>query len=511
MSQSRTIFYAAWLRIALLCVMPGILLSACSGGPSNTTSSGPIEITYQYPAFNTSKDVQAVQDAMNNLLKQKINATIKLQPIDVGSYDQKMKLLFASGQSCDIVFTAPWINNYYQNVTQGNLIPLDDLLKQDAPKTLASLSPAIWNAARVNGKIYGVINQQTFIRRVGVGVRKDLAEKYHLDLNSINSFQDLTPFLQQIKQNEPGVTPISSSAEDGNESGYLYYSNYLNMDIVDGLSTDHGLLVIRANDSGRKVVNAATQPEFKQLVDLTRQWYQAGYYLKDPLPTADLDAAWRSGKFAVEVGVMNADSAGQLQNRFGQAFVTKAFGTPILTTGGTVATMNGICRTSAHPDVAMKILELLNTDQQVYRLITHGIEGKHYVVVDKDKGVIGFPPGVDASTDGYNPDTPWMFGNLFNSYYNLPSIVGAWDTMKQINASATPSVALGFAFNPEKVKTQIAQITSVVKQYGIPIYRGQVDATTALPIYLQKLKDAGIDDVIAELQTQVDAWAKTQK
>src|SRR5204863_4678809 len=137
---------------------------------------------------------------------------------------------------------------------------------------------------------------------------------------------------------------------------------------------------------------------------------------KDPLPTADLDAAWRAGKFAIEVGVMNADSAGQLENRYGHVFVTKPFGTQMLTTSGAVATMNGICRSSAHPDADMKFLELLSTDQQVYRLITHGIEGKHYVVTDKKNGVIGFPAGVDASTDGYNPDTPWMFGNLFNSY-----------------------------------------------------------------------------------------------
>lgn len=508
MSQRRVTRSMFARMTAFLAILLGVLLAACGGTTQNT---GPVQITYMYPTFNTVKDVQLVQDAMNVLLKQKINATIKLQPIDVGAYDQKMKLLFASGQQCDIVFTAPWTNNYYQNVNQGNLQPLDDLLARYAPKTFASLSPTVWDAARVNGKIYGVINQQPFTRRVGVGIRKDLADKYHLDLSKINSFQDLVPFLQQIKQNEPGVTPIASAAEDGNEAGYPYYSSYFGWDIVDGINTDHGLLVIRGDDSTRQVINAAAQPEFKQIVDLARQWYQAGYYLKDPRPAADLDAAWRAGKYAIELGVMNPDSAGQLQNRFGHEFVTKAFGDPLLTTSGTIATMNGICRSSAHPDVAMKLLELLSTDKQVYRLITHGIEGKHYVITDQKNGVIGFPTGVTAATVGYNPDTPWEFGNLFNSYYNTESIVGAWDQMRQINASAKGSVALGFAFNPEKVKTQIAQITSVEQQYGVPLLRGMVDPATGLPVYLQKLKDAGIDQVIAEIQSQVDAWAKGKK
>ncbi len=306
------------------------------------------------------------------------------------------------------------------------------------------------------------------------------------------------------------MTPLGLQDATGNGAGYLYYSSLLGLDIVDGVSTDQGILAIRADDPSRKVLNVATLPDFKQLIDLTRQWHLAGYYPQDPLPPADYNAAWRAGKFAVEIAVVNPDSAAQLKNRFGYDFVTKAFGTPILTTAGAIATMNGICRTSAHPDVAMKFLELLNTDKQVYRLLTHGIEGQDYVVVDKANGVIGFPPGKDASTVGWNPDTPWMFGNLFNSYYTDKAIVGAWDQMRQINAAATPSTALGFSFNPDKVKTQIAQILSVEKQYGDPILKGLVDPNTALPQYLQKLKEAGIDDVIAELQTQMDTWAKNK-
>ena len=34
----------------------------------------------------------------------------------------------AAGEACDIIFTAPWINSYANNVANGVLAPLDELL-----------------------------------------------------------------------------------------------------------------------------------------------------------------------------------------------------------------------------------------------------------------------------------------------------------------------------------------------------------------------------------------------
>src|SRR5260370_22319995 len=45
-------------------------------------------------------------------------------------------------------------------------------------------------------------------RPIGPRVRKDLADKYGLDLTKVNTFDDLTPFLAAVKAGEPKVTPI---------------------------------------------------------------------------------------------------------------------------------------------------------------------------------------------------------------------------------------------------------------------------------------------------------------
>src|SRR5207249_8600399 len=92
----------------------------------------PVKLTYAY-AGNLQKDLPLVQNAINAILVKKINATAKLNLLSWGVYDQKMKLAFATGQAGDIIFTAPWINNYYQLVANGDLLPLDELLPNCAP------------------------------------------------------------------------------------------------------------------------------------------------------------------------------------------------------------------------------------------------------------------------------------------------------------------------------------------------------------------------------------------
>src|SRR5229473_1065109 len=243
----------------------GPLLSACDwfakSGPTSAT-----EVAYTYPTFTPVPDVALVQDAMNKILKPEYGVTIKLNPIDFGAYDQKQKLAVAAGDVQDIVYSVPWVNNYYVNVAQGALKPLDGLLKSHAPKTYASMTVQAWQATKVKGKIYGVLNQQPWTRPIGPRVRKDLADKYGLDLTQINTFQDLTPWLAAVKKGEPGVTPIGYGSIS--DQGMPYSAALLGYEIVDGVSTDAGIIGVKANDPNLKVVNIATLPDFLQQVKL---------------------------------------------------------------------------------------------------------------------------------------------------------------------------------------------------------------------------------------------------
>jgi putative aldouronate transport system substrate-binding protein len=157
----------------------------------------------------------------------------------------------------------------------------------------------------------------------------------------------------------------------------------------------------------------------------------------------------------------------------------------------------------------MQVLEMLNTDVDVYNLLCKGIEGKHWGWADKEAKVI--KPGPNNAD--YNPNTDWEFGNQFLAYYIDPeqARIKAWDATYKLNQESPVSTAMGFNFNTEPVKTELANVSAVYKELAEPLLAGKVDPATALPELQARLEEAGIQKVIEETQKQLDEWAKTKK
>lgn len=470
-----------------------------SGASANIA---PAEVILTYRAV-PQRDTQLVQDALNELLKTKQpGTTVKLVPIDPGSYEQKIKLAFAAGDKMDLLFTASWTNNFWQNVAQGNFMPLDDLLNKYAPKLLTSRPQSIWNGSKVSGKIYAVSNLNYYLQPWGAEIRQDLVDKYKLDLDAVKKFEDLEPFMDKVKAD--GITPIYSDDQTG---GFIFRPAYFKYDAVVDLAG----VVVKADDPELKVFSEYHTPEFKQLADLARKWYNAGYYTKDPLPTADAIAGMTNGKFAMKLHQTGPDVVPLMKGQFNRDFVMKTLSPQIYLTSSAVdSNLLALSRTSTNPERAVMLLELLNSDVETYNLLCKGIEGKHWVWVDQFKKLIGLPPGVTAQTSGYNPNTDYLFGNVFNSYYVTPESVGVWDKESQEVKNGLPSQALGFAADLTKLSTEAAQVTSVIKQYAYPMMKGQLDPATGLNEFLTKLTQAGQDKIIAEVQSQINTWKTTK-
>jgi putative aldouronate transport system substrate-binding protein len=490
--------------IVLAVVVLG-LIAACSSqlappptaAPASTDESDPTKlppVELRYVIFGKEQpDLDEVMKAFSDLVQQKINATVKVDWLDGGAFNDKVNLMNAGGEAYDLVFTAPWRNNYYQNVNNGSLIPLDDLLPKYAPKLWASMPPTTWDAARVNGKIYGVINQQIFVKPFGPIIRKDLADKYGLDLTAISGYEDpaFTDFMQKVKAGESDLKSVMNNLPTWHELwGY---------DPID-----QGLFVtaVAFDDPSAKVVSWVETDGFKRLAKLLRAWQVAGFYPAEPMQTADADAALKAGQLAMTHAVVKPGGDLEAEAKYGQPFVSKAFAPIMLTTGGVVATLTGVSATSENPERAVMLLELINTDPEVYNLLAKGIEGKHWTWVDKDKKLIKL-----AENSGYNPNQDWAFGNQFNAYYIKPEQVGVWEETYQLNQNAKPSPVLGFTFDRKPVETEIAQVSGVVSAKLSPIYKGEVeDVDAAIADLVAELKKAGLDKIIEEANRQVQAW-----
>ena len=105
----------------------------------------------------------------------------------------------------------------------------------------------------------------------------------------------------------------------------------------------------------------------------------------------------------------------------------------------------------------------------------------------------------------------WEFGNQFNAYLLPGQKDTLWQDTIDLNNSAYKSGILGFMFNPDPVKNEIALCSSVIEEYSGGLETGSVDPDVYLPKFLEKLKNAGIDKVLQESQKQLYEWRNNKK
>ncbi|MBB6671402.1 ABC transporter substrate-binding protein [Cohnella nanjingensis] len=492
-------------------LLAGGVWAALRGGASS--GSGPSAVSPSRPAHEAAvasdadrivmvfpsgspRDLQLVEDEMNRYLLTKINAVVDLKPIDMGSWWDKTGLMFASNEQIDLLFTAGWMK-FGDEVAKGKLLPLDDLLERYGQGIQGILNPSIIEAGKLNGSIYGLVANKEFASSKGLVLRKDLIDKYGIDLSRVKTLADMTPIFAAIKQGEPGVYPLQAQAE---RSPFTYMMQY---GLFDMLGDGPGVLA--REDASMTVVSMADTPQFAAYAQLMYEWNRAGYLNPDAATTKDNEyEAVKAGRAFAFAESLKPGFEIQASRNTGMPMATVPLTKPYTTTADTTSAMFAVTKNAKHPEKAMMLLNLLYTDPYLLNLLDWGIEGKHYV--KKAGNLIDYPAGVNARNVGYNLNQAWMFGNLLNSYLWANEDPNLWERYRDFNAQADKSLALGFVFDPARVKNEIAACANVEADFGPAINTGGLDPQIVLPRYRQKLKEAGADKVIREKQRQLDAW-----
>ncbi|MBW7455736.1 extracellular solute-binding protein, partial [Paenibacillus sepulcri] len=307
MKQRRRLFSSMLaLVIVLTMVLAGCSQNGNSGsnakesGTSNTPSDNtqnnanapaaepekpvlePVELSIYYPGTE-QKDTVAVEEELNNQLKDKINATIKIHAIDWGSWAQKINLMVSSGEPFDLMFTAGW-DNFSGNVAKGAFLELNDLIDQYAPETKKQINPFYLTGTAVKGKNYAIPVEKELASQFGIVLNKSMVDKYKFDLTTIKTFADLEPMLQTINENEPDVTPFWANR---NVVGDLP---------IEAVGNNQVPGAIMIGDTNAKIINQFETPEMKDLLNLMRSWNQKGFFQEDPATKKDAAAANKAGK-----------------------------------------------------------------------------------------------------------------------------------------------------------------------------------------------------------------------
>ena len=463
------------------------ILAGCGSGGNASSSGGegekPVNLVW-YVIGKPQNDGELVEEEVNKYIKDKINATVDIKHIDFGDYSQKMNVIANSGEEYDLAFTCSWAFPYLDNARKGAFLELNDLIDSHGNDLKNVIDERLWKGAEVDGNVYAVPNQKEIAGAPMWVFDKELVEKYNIPYEDIHTVDDLEPWLALIKEKEPDFVPFYTQGDGIPLEGLE--------DITSGLG-------IFYDDESLTVKNMYETEELKHLFTKLREFYEKGYI--------NQDAAVSNMKNEVKRFVWKADGQPYAENGWGQALgrevVTSSIVSPYVTNASTTGAMTAISSTSKHPEKAMELINLVNTDSTLRNLLMFGIEGTHYEKVSDNQ--------IKRDPNGPYSVTSWAYGNLFDTYVLDSDPVDKWDAFEEFNQKAKTSTILGFKFDTEKVVTQMSAVSNTFKEFIKPLYTGSVETEETLEKLNKKLYDSGLEDIKVELQRQLDEWKKENK
>lgn len=458
----------------------------------------------------TNGQFEKVQAKWNELLKAKVNANLSMTWVEWTDWYTKYNLLLASGQSLDLITTASDWLDLWPNAQKGAFMNIETLLPKYAPKTYGEVTKENWAQSSYNGHIVAIPEDQ-YTQWVNHGFlyRGDWAKEFGIT-EPITNWETFGKYLQGIKDKKPGVIPwdLAAGGYSGASGWFQSKTTGVNIDAVPtalGTSLFNG----KSADDPFTVVGPYMEQTFMDYATTMKKWGDAGYWRADALNYKGDDmVAMQAGKNGVKqhhtqtfigsTDIMNKKQPGSDLQFF-----------PFSAEGGNLVSMPithgamSVGASSKNPERALMVYDLIRNDSEVYKLVNWGMEGVQYTVKD---GIKSQPEGYDDTKDGFYSD---FWGGRMDKF-ELPSatVYSGWKEVYAAYDKIKKPYPYGqFAFDKTPVDAEIAALSDVSNKYLPSISVGQAgDPEKAVTEFREKLKAAGYDKLLAEVQKQMTAY-----
>ena len=453
-----------------------------------------------------------VEAAVNAYIEPLIGAKVSYHIIGWGDWNDKAINALQSGEKMDLIFTADW-EGYGIEVAGGLLLPLDDLLDQYGQGIKDTLPQTFLDGVKVNGVLYGIPTNKELCVPEGFIVNKTAAAEIGWDVvaddPSIKTTADLEPWLAKYKELHPDKYPYLMDGQAGRWADEPWCPDWA------GMGSNSVAMKMAKQDNGEfdeTVYSIFETPEQEEHIRLMYDWGQKGYISPDAALTSfDYNGTFGRGDFLVFSqplkgnGIKAAEMyAANATAEFECVEITMQPKYVVTTHAG--GSMFGIPVTSKAPEKAMQYLNLMHSDATLVNLMMFGAEGQNYTKVNDQQVEL-----TDQNWYGVHGGA-WTVGNT-KLQYVLTSEDPAKNEMLQSYADdAVATASLGFRFVKDNVADQIAAVDAVISEYANPMMCGQVDpdGPQGLEALKAALADAGMGDILAEVQAQYDAWKAAQ-
>ena len=468
-------------------------------GTTTTTAApaadGAVVINVYRNCFNLgavdSARTQEVQDAINAYIADKINVQISLTDVGSGEYTDKANLALNNNE-INLLWTASWESTIgTKDLYAANAVyDITDLLPGSA--LYESMDANQWEASKYGGKNFFIPVYKDNVEGYDFMFRKELVDQFGWDISTVKSLADLKPMLEDAK-NAGLKYPLLL------QKTAMFYRWYIDsFDFFTGDATSNWVAVDRDTN---EVVDTVLSPEYAEFCQLMAEYAEAGYISEDEVNKVTTDTTTQTQDWAVSWWTDLPNNA-EANGRYLQEVVMQPAGNRYLHTDSMLGSCYCVTANST-PEQAQACVDfvgLLYTDKKLADMYTYGIEGKDFNY-DADGNV---EKVADAS---YN-HSMWESAS---ATIVSPESTSPYTAQMYIdfNSSALISCANGFQFDKTPVEAQYTACQSVFDEYGFVLETGgyaAAEVPTIIQAYQAALDEAGYQEVLAEFESQYDAW-----
>lgn len=466
------------------------------------TSSDNVVIKWVMPGPGKQQDYDKVMTEFNKKLQDYMpGVTLEIETFPWNEYAQKILLMQTSGEKVDIINTAPL--SFGTEVSKGSFMDITQLVEEKCKDLKEIYVDYMWDYTSVGGKIYAVPSDQGICRTYGIYVPKDLSDKYWDTEKAeeiLLSNNTMTEECYDVIEEYLAAVKASGDMRKGMQESAQY--------AFKGYEAFFGDFGVRLDDEKCEVVYLYDTPEMKLFIEKMSDWYKKGYIRKDALSSYQEQKYIGSETgYIMWLGSSHKDPGKTATMMYGfdidnAELFKKYVGYNNANAGG-----NAVAASCKNPDKAVELLNLVNSNKDMYRLLVYGIEGDHYVKESESRAKLEYKGGNPSSSERYGI---WGYavGNVFLGFEDETTPEGWYEYLADLpNNVEVKSNLIGFIPDSSSFTSEATQISSIRKEFAPSLIAGVYeDYESRYNEFIKKVKQAGVDTVKAELQKQVNAY-----
>ena len=478
--------------LLLILLAVGLCMTGCGKKDKIT------HISLYRPCFNIeggsdSAQVQKVEAAINDYIKDKINVSVEIHEVQTDSYPDRTYLALINNE-VNLLWTASWESSIGTNdLYSGQYVyDITDLLKGSV--LYKSMDSGQWDVTEYGGRNYFIPVYKDNAEGYDLMFRQDLIEKHGWNIADIRSLADIEGILADAKADGLKYPLLLQKTA-------MFYRFYI--DRFDFFTADvrsNFVAIDRASDA---VVDTIQTPEYLEYCKLIAKWAEAGYISGDEAAKATTDTTAKSKDWAVSWWTdvpVNDEADARYEQDVSMKKITDRWAHSYSALGSCYCITSNSSEEQAK--ACIDFLGLLYSDNYLADLYTFGIENEDFVYDAKHQVIL--------TSSKYN-HSMWESASatVVTPLENEPA--NKSDLYRVFNGSATTSLAAGFRFDRTPVEKEYSACCDIFDQYGFYLECGGIappDVESTIAAYRAALDEAGYQKILAEFRNQYETWKK---